>query len=125
MMDSHSRPASDAPTKPASASRSSVTPDGRYLVVRGRLWRCSNPGLDPSEREKLVKALMSARLGVKKAKAGNGPALAKARARVDAVKRALGERGSPWWTDGAPDYNQRLVLQTPYANWHAGLNERQ
>lgn len=22
-----------------------VTPDGRYFVVRGRLWRRSNPGL--------------------------------------------------------------------------------
>ncbi len=24
-----------------------VTPDGRYFVVRGRLWRTSNPGWIP------------------------------------------------------------------------------
>lgn len=33
------------------------TPDGRYLIVRGRLWRAANPRLDPSEKERLVKAL--------------------------------------------------------------------
>jgi hypothetical protein len=27
-----------------------VTPDGRYFVVRGRLWRMANPGLDEAER---------------------------------------------------------------------------
>jgi hypothetical protein len=26
-----------------------VTPDGRYFVVRGRLWRMANPGLDEAE----------------------------------------------------------------------------
>lgn len=31
-----------------------VTPDGRYFVVRGRLWRCTNPGLPDPEREKLT-----------------------------------------------------------------------
>ena len=28
-----------------------VTPDGRYLVVRGRLWRRTRPDLDPAARE--------------------------------------------------------------------------
>jgi hypothetical protein len=27
-------------------------PDGRYVVVRGRLWRTSNPALDASERQR-------------------------------------------------------------------------
>jgi hypothetical protein len=27
------------------------TPDGRYLVVRGRLWRTSNPALPPERRQ--------------------------------------------------------------------------
>ena len=40
-----------------------------------------------------------------------------ARARVDAAKRALGERGDVWWADGAPDYNRRPVSDTPYAGW--------
>ena len=29
-----------------------------------------------------------------------------ARARVNAAKVALGERGVVWWTDGSPDYNR-------------------
>lgn len=102
-----------------------VTPDGRYFVVGGRLWRCSNPALDATERERLVKELMSARRDVAKAKADGGARLAEARARVDAAKRALGERGSPWWTDGAPDFNRRLATNTPYAEWFTGLPRAQ
>ena len=41
------------------------TPDGRYFVVRGRLWRTSNPALDPAERERLVHDLMAARRAVR------------------------------------------------------------
>ncbi|WP_082012378.1 hypothetical protein [Belnapia sp. F-4-1] len=92
------------------------TPDGRYFVVRGRLWRLSNPALDPAERERLVQQLMTARHAVRMAK-GDPDALRAARSSVDAAKRALGERGPPWWTDGAPDYNRRLVGNTPYAGW--------
>jgi hypothetical protein len=40
-----------------------------------------------------------------------------ARLKVDAAKKALGERGNVWWDDGAPDYNRRLVVDTPYAAW--------
>jgi recombinational DNA repair protein RecR len=45
-----------------------VTPDGRYFVVRGRLWRVGNPQLDEAEREELVKRLMAARRAVRDAK---------------------------------------------------------
>lgn len=38
-----------------------------------------------------------------------------AREAVDAAKHALGERGDPWWTDGAPDYNRHFARNTPYA----------
>ena len=41
-----------------------ITPDGRYIVVRGRLWRRSNPALDPDERRRLVDQLMAARRAV-------------------------------------------------------------
>ncbi|MBL6455814.1 hypothetical protein JMJ55_10810 [Belnapia sp. T6] len=92
------------------------TPDGRYFVVRGRLWRLSNPALDPAERKRLVQELMAARRAVRTAKA-DPEALRIARSRVEAAKRALGERGAPWWTDGAPDYNRRMVANTPYADW--------
>ncbi len=97
------------------------TPDGRYFVVRGRLWRLSNPSLDPVLREALVVELMAARRAVRDAK-GEPEAVRAARARVDSAKRALGERGPPWWTDGAPDWNRRMVANTPYADWFAGLD---
>ena len=99
-----------------------ATPDGRYFVVRGRLWRMSNPELDPATRQTLVDQLMTARrqVGVAK-KAGDAETERSARAAVDAAKRALGERGPVWWSDGALDYNRRMVANTPYAQWHAEL----
>jgi hypothetical protein len=99
-----------------------TTPDGRYFVVRGRLWRASNPGLDPAERERLVHDLMDARRAVKAAlRAGDRNAERAARERVDAAKTALGERGDVWWKDGAPDLNRHLARNTPYARWYATL----
>lgn len=98
------------------------TPDGRYFVVRGRLWRLSNPQLDPDIRQHWVDQLMTARRQVAMAnKAGDADALRDARAAVDLAKRALGERGPVWWTDGAPDFNRRMVANTPYAAWYAAL----
>jgi hypothetical protein len=41
------------------------------------------------------------------------------RKRVDAAKKALGERGPAWWTDGARDWNRHLAKNTPYADWWA------
>lgn len=105
----------------AGASRYPRTPDGRYFVVRGRLWRTSNPHLPPAERMRLVHALMAARRAVRDAR-GDPEATRAARAGVDAAKRALGERGPPWWTDGAPDWNRRMAKNTPYAAWWAALN---
>jgi hypothetical protein len=107
----------------AAEQRCPVTPDGRYLVVRGRLWRRSNPALGEEEREQLVSELMAARREVAQAK-GDLEALALARARVDRAKRALGERGPVWWTDGAPDYNRHLARNTPYAAWFERLSKR-
>jgi hypothetical protein len=96
------------------------TPDGRYFVVRGRLWRLSNPNLEPIERERLVKELMAARRAIRNVR-DNPETLTKTRAQIDALKRALGERGPVWWSDGAPDYNRRLVRDTPYAEWYLSL----
>ena len=100
------------------------TPDGRYLVVRGRLWRAANPHLSEAERSALVQELMQARRAVKTAlHAGDAHALRTARDAVNAAKVALGERGPVWWTDGAKDFNRHLVKNTPYAAWHAGIEE--
>lgn len=101
-----------------------TTPDGRYFVVRGRLWRCSNPALPVEEREKLVHDLMRYRREVRRAKSmGDAEALAAARRGVHAAKVALGERGPVWWTDGSPDYNRRMVRGTPYAAWFGDLDQ--
>ena len=106
--------------------RHPVTPDGRYFVVRGRLWRCANPALSSEERERHVRDLMRARRAVAVAgRAHDAEALAAARAAVDVAKRALGERGPVWWTDGAPDHNRRMARNTPYAEWHAERQARE
>jgi len=99
-----------------------VTPDGRYFVVRGRLWRCSDPALPAGRRDELVKELMAARRAKQAAMRNSDDAAREAaRARVDAAKHELGERGPVWWDDGAPDYNRCMARTTPYADWAAAL----
>lgn len=98
-----------------------MTPDGRYFVVRGRLWRTSNPDLPVERRDALVKQLMDARRALR-GRTQDAAERAAARAKVDEVKRALGERGPVWWIDGMPDFNRKLVKNSPYAGWFAGLS---
>ena len=99
-----------------------VTPDGRYIVVRGRLWRRARPDLSPQERERLAHALMDARRAVGAAKRSEDrEAEAQARQAVNEAKHALGERGPVWWSDGAPDLTRHLARNTPYAAWYAAL----
>ena len=96
------------------------TPDGRYFVVRGRLWRRSNPALSEAHRAELVQDLMQARRAVAQAgKSGDGVAEARAHDAADLAKVALGERGPVWWADGAPDLNRHMARNTPYAKWFA------
>lgn len=100
-----------------------VTPDGRYLVVRGRLWRRANPSLPEEVRQALVHRLMDARRAVGRAlKDGDEAEVAAARREVDAAKVALGERGPVWWEDGAPDLNRRMARNTPYRDWFEALD---
>lgn len=102
-----------------------TTPDGRYIVVRGRLWRRSDPSLTPQQRQKLVKELMAARAAVGRAmRSGEKAAESEARARVHAAKIALGERGPVWWSDGAPDYNRYLAKNTPYREWYESVENQ-
>ncbi|MHC8333114.1 hypothetical protein [Pseudomonas sp. LB3P25] len=79
-----------------------ATPDGRYFVVKGQLWRCTNPSLNEDERQRLVDELMAARREV--------------------AKVALGERGPVWWDDGSPDFNRYQVANTPYCDWYCSLS---
>ncbi|MBR7741946.1 DUF3253 domain-containing protein [Phycicoccus sp. BSK3Z-2] len=68
------------------------TADGRYVVVDGRRWRASDPGIPDRLRAELVAELMAARRAVR----SDGDA---ARHRVQDAKVALGERGEPWWEE--------------------------
>lgn len=100
-----------------------VTPDGRYFVVRGRLWRRSNPALPEEQRQRLVSELMRARRAVRSAKQqDDDEALKQARQAVHRAKVALRERGPVWWDDGAPDYNRHMVRNTPYRQWYESLD---
>ena len=101
-----------------------VTPDGRYFMVRGRLWRMSDPSLSEDRREELVRELMAARSAKGRAmRAGDAEAREAARKRIDAAKHDLGERGDPWWEDGSPDFNRKMARDTPYAEWSARYPE--
>jgi len=96
-----------------------VTPDGRYFVVRGRLWRRANPNLSAERRDSLIHDSMNAQRAVKNAlRSGDVAELAAARKAVDIAKIGLGERGPVWWTDGAPDLNRHKVKDSPYAEWY-------
>jgi hypothetical protein len=97
-----------------------VTPDGRYFVMRGRLWRCSKPHLSEEEGKRLTAELMAARRAKDIAmRAGDTARREQTRQQVEAAKIALGERGPVWWTDGAPDVNRHMVKNTSYADWYA------
>ncbi|WP_394270935.1 hypothetical protein [Qipengyuania sp.] len=85
--------------------------------MRERLWRAANPNLAADVRDGLVRELMDARRAVGAAlRAGDALAERSARQRVHAAKVSLGERGPVWWDDGAPDYNRRMLRNTPYAD---------
>ena len=99
-----------------------TTPDGRYFVVRGRLWRCANPSFSLQIRKQLTLELMTARRAVGAAKRSGDPVAMKfARKAVDVAKVALGERGPVWWTDGTADFNRHLAKNTLYAEWFDAL----
>lgn len=98
-----------------------TTPDGRYFVSKGKLWRKTDPRLEDSERRAAIKAMMQARRDI--AKAATKAQEQDARARIDAAKTQLGELGPVWWDDGAPDESGSAPDKSSYAEWWAGLTE--
>ena len=91
----------------------------RYIVVDGRRWRATDPGIPERLRAELVKELMAARRAVRDAEkdavskpdteADSEPdsepdaePMRAARTRVQDAKVALGERGEPWWDAPTP-----------------------
>lgn len=86
------------------------TPDGRYLVSKGVLKRCTDPALADVDRRRELKILMQARMR------NDRPAALKA-------KQALGEAGPVWWDDGTPDFSGLAPAETPYVEWWNSLTE--
>ena len=84
------------------------TDDEKWLIVTGRRWRRTDPGLEPPVVEELKSHLGAARNAVGKAKkAGAEDDLAEARRRVNAAKIGLGERGDYWWEMAIEDRRAR------------------
>lgn len=72
------------------------TPDGHFVVIKGRKWRATDPLVPDDVGARLRQHLMSARRAVRSAtSAGDASAERAARARVQRAKVALGERGTP------------------------------
>ncbi|WP_040167558.1 DUF3253 domain-containing protein [Microbacterium gorillae] len=84
------------------------TADGHHIVVDGRKWRATDPGIPDKLRQELVDELMAARRGVR---AGESDA----RPRVNDAKHALGERGYAWWEEPAPDELDTRITATIHA----------
>ncbi|MDI6628642.1 MAG: hypothetical protein QME72_13080 [Rhodococcus sp. (in: high G+C Gram-positive bacteria)] len=68
------------------------TEDGRYIVIKGRRWRATDPDIPKDRNAELRSILMAWRREVKRT--SGAP---ESRAGVHATKVALGERGTPWW----------------------------
>lgn len=78
------------------------TEDGHYIVIGGRKWRATDPGIPSQLEAQLVKELMKARRLVKT----EGDSV---RYRVHDAKVALGERGEPWWEPTREGQKSRLA----------------
>ena len=72
-----------------------TTPDGRYFVLQGRLWRASNPTLAAERKVKYMRDLLNGRRALKAAKlAGDEAAITAARHLVAADVVRAGEPGA-------------------------------
>ena len=88
-----------------------MSEEPHFVVIKGRRWRATDPAIPEEVGAELRKALMSARRDVGTLlRADEDPA--PARARVQAAKVALGERGVPWWEQTLEERRQR---------WEEGL----
>jgi|OpeIllAssembly_1097287.scaffolds.fasta_scaffold586834_2 hypothetical protein len=110
--------------RPSNSSqlRHPVTPDGRYFVAHGKLWRRANPALPEHERARLVSELIRARCTVGHARrSGDAQAESAALREVERIRVALGQRGAPWWADGGADLHRRPAQETLYREWFSTL----
>ncbi|WP_233533919.1 hypothetical protein [Kitasatospora sp. SolWspMP-SS2h] len=82
------------------------TPDGHFVVIRGRRWRATDPELPAEAESRLTHHLMAARRALVRTGADREAERA-ARARVQLAKVGLGERGTPWWEQSLPERRRR------------------
>ena len=80
------------------------------MLIDGRRWRTSDPGIPDNLRQELVNELMSARRGVRAGK--NQREIGRSRHRVNDAKVALGERGDAWWLPPKPAAINRRIEAT-------------
>ena len=92
------------------------TADGRYVIIDGRRWRATDPDIPDDVAADLRRELMTARRAVGTALRGDDrDAERRARDRVQQVKVALGERGTPWWEQTADQRRNRWESLPPAA----------
>ncbi|MFI6090519.1 hypothetical protein [Streptomyces sp. NPDC051218] len=82
------------------------TEDGRFLIIKGRRWRATDPLVPDEEAKRLTHHLMAARRAVAAAGDDEG-AVKAARARVQLAKTGLGERGTAWWEQTPAERRER------------------
>lgn len=81
------------------------TADGRYIVVRGRRWRATDPALPDEVTDPLRSELGRARSAIGRSQ---DPGEVRAwRDRVQLAKEGLGERGEAWWEMTEADRAER------------------
>ena len=70
-----------------------TTPDGRYIVVQGRLWRAANPTLSAERKVRYMRELLNGRRALKTAKLSDEEAaITAARQIVTLTQVGLNER---------------------------------
>lgn len=103
----------NAPKKVQHASTSSSkqierTPDGHYIIVKGRKWRATDPAIPEAEFEELKHFLALGRSGSRKSKTKSEDDIKAAREYTGLAKLGLGERGQPvWWEDSTEGRQKR------------------
>lgn len=102
------------PGRPARGASEDPGAEGgapHHLVIDGRRWRATDPGIPLALKAELVHELMAARRAVRSA-AGDEAAVAAARRRVQDAKVALGERGAPWWEPAPVEAVRERIAST-------------
>ncbi len=85
----------------------------RYVVIKGRRWRATDPAIPQERAAELRKCLMAWR----RRAVGNPGSTHE---QVQIVKEALGERGIPWWEMTMDERRARWERTLPWPADEAG-----